>query len=149
MKYWYLFGGIIIGMLFIPSLAFGQDTDGLNTIEQCNETLGKECQCWEVGQCNFAQDPLGTMLMPFDSLFGGLSLVILWALVLGIIWLRTQNPMMCGVLGIAMTGAYLASGETVAPAFKQAQAIGVLLFLLSLGISLYHLINSRIHAPPQ
>ena len=136
---------VIALLFFIPVSAFAD----LNTIEQCSEKLGKQCSCWEVGQCNFAQDPLGTMTLPFDSIFGGLSLVILWALVLGIIWLRTQNPMLCGVLGITMTGAYLASAETIAPAFKQAQAIGVLLFLLSLGISLYHLINSRIHAPPQ
>jgi len=148
MKYWFLFGGLLIGLLFIPTMAYGQGT-GLNTIEECSEKLGKECQCWEVGSCNFASDPLGTMQMPFDSIFGGLSLVILWSLVLGIIWLRTQNPMLCGLLGVAMTGAYLATGDTPTAEFKQAQAIGVALFLTSVGISLYHLINSRLHAPPQ
>ena len=75
MKYWFLFGGLLIGLLFIPTMAFGQGT-GLNTIEECSEKLGKECQCWEVGSCNFASDPLGTMQMPFDSIFGGLSLVL-------------------------------------------------------------------------
>ena len=48
MKYLYLLGGIFIGLLFIPSIAFGQGT-GLNSVEECSEKLGRDCQCWEVG----------------------------------------------------------------------------------------------------
>lgn len=106
--------------------------------------------CWEIGSCAFTQDPLGTMLLPFESIFGGLTIIILWGLLISIVWIRTQNPMLVGVLGTAMTAAYL----TVAPEapsneFDGARIIGGTLFAVSLGISIYHAVSSRIYQPPQ
>ena len=110
--------------------------------------------CVELGTCMFANDPLNVMLIPFDSIFGGLSIVIFWALAIGILWLRTENPMLVGMVGIAMCAAYLTAIEsgTVAAAsaeFDGARMIGGLLFALSLGITIYHVISNRIHAAPQ
>ena len=106
--------------------------------------------CWEVGQCPFTKDPLGVMLLPFESIFGGLTIIVFWGLMISIVWLRTQNPMLVGVLGTAMTAAYL----TVAPdpipnEFDGARIIGGSLLAVSIGISIYHLISSRIYQPPQ
>jgi len=110
--------------------------------------------CVELGTCMFATDPLNVMLIPFDSIFGGLSIVIFWALGVGILWLRTENPMLVGMVGIAMCAAYLTAIEsgtvTAASAeFDGARMIGGLLFALSLGITIYHVISNRIHAAPQ
>ena len=110
--------------------------------------------CVELGTCMFANDPLNVMLIPFDSIFGGLSIVIFWALAIGILWLRTENPMLVGMVGIAMCAAYLTAIEsgtvTAASAeFDGARMIGGLLFALSLGITIYHVISNRIHAAPQ
>ena len=110
--------------------------------------------CVELGTCMFATDPLNVMLIPFDSIFGGLSIVIFWALAIGILWLRTENPMLVGMVGIAMCAAYLTAIEsgtvTAASAeFDGARMIGGLLFALSLGITIYHVISNRIHAAPQ
>ena len=111
-------------------------------------------ECFELGTCPWATDPLNTMLIPFDSIFGGLSIVIFWALGVGILWLRTENPMLVGMVGIAMCAAYLTAIETGAvPAasaeFEGARMIGSLLFALSLGITIYQLLSTRIHAAQQ
>ena len=107
--------------------------------------------CWVTGSCAFTEDPLGTMLMPFDSIFGGLSLVVFWSLIIGVIWLRTQNPMLVGALGMAMSAAYLTNLGTTAPEaeWEMAHMVGVSLFLISLGISFYQVIVTRLFAPPQ
>ena len=110
--------------------------------------------CVELGTCMFANDPLNVMLIPFDSIFGGLSIVIFWALAIGILWLRTENPMLVGMVGIAMCAAYLTAIEqgTVdiqSAEFDGARLIGGLLFALSLGITIYHIVSNRIHAAPQ
>jgi hypothetical protein len=109
--------------------------------------------CIERGNCAFTSDPLGTMLLPFDMIFGGLSIVIFWGLVVGILWLRTENPALVGLVGIAMSGAYLAKlfedGITAPAEWDSARVIGGTLFAFSLGISIYQIINSKLHAPPQ
>ena len=69
-------------------------------------------ECFELGTCPWATDPLNTMLIPFDSIFGGLSIVIFWALGVGILWLRTENPMLVGLVGISMCAAYLTAIES-------------------------------------
>jgi hypothetical protein len=106
--------------------------------------------CWEKGTCDFTADPFGVMMLPFERIFGGLTIVIMWGLLVSILWLRTQNPMLIGVVGIAMTAGYM----TVAPEapsneFDGARLIGGALFAVSLGISIYHLINTRLFQPPQ
>ena len=111
-------------------------------------------ECFELGTCPWATDPLNTMLLPFDSIFGGLSIVIFWALGVGILWLRTENPMLVGLVGIAMCAAYLTAIESgTVPAasaeFEGARMIGSLLFALSLGITIYQLISTRIHSAQQ
>ena len=110
--------------------------------------------CVELGTCMFANDPLNVMLIPFDSIFGGLSIVIFWSLAIGILWLRTENPMMVGMVGIAMCAAYLTAIEQgvvvqQSQEFDGARLIGGLLFAVSLGITIYHIISNRIHAAPQ
>jgi len=111
-------------------------------------------ECFELGTCPWATDPLNTMLLPFDSIFGGLSLVIFWALAVGILWLRTENPMLVGLVGISMCAAYLTAIESnlvpaASPEFEGARMIGALLFALSLGITIYQLLSTRIHAAQQ
>ena len=52
-----------------------------------------------------------------------------------------------------MSGAYLGNlfqdGVTAPAEWDSARVIGGTLFAFSLGISIYQIINSKLHAPPQ
>lgn len=89
------------------------------------------------------------MIIPFDAVFGGLSLVIFWGLILSIVWLRTHNPMITGLIGVAMSGSYIAGQGMITPEINQALGIGGVLLIFSLAISVYQVISSRIYSPPQ
>ncbi len=123
------------------------------TQEECIEKIGRECSCFEIGTCEFAKDPLTVMLIPFDSIFGGLSIVIFWSILIGIIWLRTESPQLTGIVGISMVSAYMAyienAGITSVPEFETARIVGAMLIVISFGISIYQLLINRILAGPQ
>ena len=119
--------------------------------QKCYIEFGRECATWELGETAFTSNPLGTMLLPFDHIFQGLSIVIFWALLIGILWLRTENPQLVGIIGVVMVSAYsYATDPTLqSPEFETARFVGTVLILCSLGISVYQLIATRIFAPPQ
>jgi hypothetical protein len=123
------------------------------TDSECADKMGRDCYCWEMGTCEFTSDPLGTMLLPFDAVFGGLAMVIFWALVVGLLWLRTESPQLVGMVGIAMTASYMGYLETTAntasPEFEAARIVGVTLLVVSFGIAFYQMIISRILSGPQ
>lgn len=120
---------------------------------ECADKMGRDCFCWEQGSCKFTSDPLGTMLKPFDAVFGGLALVIFWAMVVGLLWLRTESPQLVGIVGIAMVASYLSYLETQGlsptPEFEMARIVGVTLLVVSFGIAFYQMIISRILSGPQ
>jgi hypothetical protein len=117
---------------------------------ECSEKMGRECFCWELGSCKFTSDPLGTMLMPYDAVFAGLAMVIFWAFIIGIVWLRSESPQLVGIIGIAMSASYMAylqttTGSTTgSPEFETARVIGITLLVISMGIAFYQMIASRI-----
>ena len=143
--------------LLVPVIVLGLPVQSAHAIfvsdEECIEKIGRECFCFETGTCEFTSDPLTTMLIPFDSIFGGLSIVIFWSGLIGILWLRTENPQLVGIVGIAMVSAYMAyiesSGLTTTQEFETARIIGATLIVVSFGISVYQLLINRILSGPQ
>tara|TARA_Y100000590_G_C15529600_1_gene942612 strand:- start:249 stop:707 length:459 start_codon:yes stop_codon:yes gene_type:complete len=143
--------------LILPIVILGLPVQSAHAIfvsdEECIEKIGRECFCFETGTCEFTSDPLTTMLIPFDSIFGGLSIVIFWSVLIGILWLRTENPQLVGIVGIAMVSAYMAyiesSGLTTTQEFETARIIGATLIVVSFGISVYQLLINRILSGPQ
>lgn len=119
---------------------------------ECAEKMGRDCFCWEQGSCKFTSDPLGTMLKPFDAVFGGLALVIFWSMIVGLLWLRTESPQLVGIVGIAMVASYMAyletQGASPSPEFEMARIVGVILLVLSFGIAFYQIIIARIVSGP-
>jgi len=104
-------------------------------------------QCFEVPDgtwCGLYDDPWGAMLAPFDAILtvDGVSytLMVMYGIILGVLWLKTNNMMLIGIVGVLI--ASLATGIN-----PEALAIGALLFAISIGIVLYQLIQSKIRYP--
>ena len=60
--------------------------------------------------------------------------MIFWGLILSILWLRTHNPLMVGMIGTVMSSAFIAGGGAVTPEMDKALTVGGILLMLSLGI---------------
>mgnify|MGYP006138949749 FL=1 len=138
---------------FLPfiNIAFADHLPGSMISEsECADKMGRECFCWEQGNCKFTSDPLGTMLLPYDAVFAGLAMVIFWALIIGLLWLRTESPQIVGMVGIAMSASYMGfleatTGSTTgSPEFETARIVGVTLLVISIGIAFYQMIIGRI-----
>lgn len=149
-----LFTIVTLSLLpFINSAMADHLPGSMLTEDECADKMGRECFCWEQGSCSFTSDPLGTMLKPFDAIFGGLAMVIFWALVIGLLWLRTESPQLVGMVGIAMTASYMAyinsdSAISASPEFEAARIVGVTLLVVSFGIAFYQMIIARIMSGP-
>ena len=130
-----------------PNLAAGESCTGK---QKCYIEFGRECADWELGETNFTSNPLGTMLQPFDHIFKGMSIVVFWGLLIGILWLRTENPMLCTIIGVVMISSYsFAVDPTLqSPEFETARHVGIVLIAASVGISVFQLWG-RLHAAPQ
>ena len=78
--------------------------------------------------------------------------MIFWALVVGLLWLRTESPQLVGIVGIAMVSSYMAYLETTntmtTPEFEAARVVGITLLVISFGIAFYHMIVNRILSGP-
>jgi hypothetical protein len=95
--------------------------------------------CYELGTCDLFANPLDAMLEPFFGAMGQFFLVIMWGLIIGIIWLRTSNTMLTGVVGIGISSIFVFSEET--------QLVGVLLLGAAIGMVVYQLYTQRINFP--
>lgn len=91
--------------------------------------------------CNISSDWFGTVLTPLDTTVNiggvGMGMTILWAILLGILWLKTENVTLVGIVG--MTIALTATGL-----HPDSVGIGLTLFAVSLGLTLYQLIRQRV-----
>lgn len=78
-------------------------------------------------------------LIPLEAVVPGYSLVIVWGGILGILWFKTQNVMLIGIVGVIVSSTFTV---TFLPA---ALGVGLLLFGVSLGIMLFQLLRQRIN----
>ena len=95
--------------------------------------------CFELGTCDLFANPLDAMLEPFFSSMGQFFLIIIWGLIIGVIWLRTSNTMLTGVVGIGVSSIFVFSEET--------QLVGVLLLGAGIGMVVYQLYTQRLNFP--
>jgi len=161
----FLIGSIFIinGTTYAETAFADHLPNSMLTESECADKMGRDCFCWELGTCSFTDDPLGTMLMPYDSIFAGLAIVIFWAMIVGLLWLRTESPQLVGIVGIAMVSSYMAYIETEAAKgvmvdgaliaasteFETARIIGITLLVVSFGIAFYQMITTRLLSGPQ
>jgi len=87
--------------------------------------------------CNFADSPFDAVLQPFHATLGDLSLVAIWGILLGILWIRTNNLMLVSMVGILVS-------SSLATVYEPARGIGLLLVGVSIGITLFQVIRHKI-----
>ena len=92
---------------------------------------------FDSGLCGFFTDPFNAVLQPFNSVLGDLTIVAFWGILLGILWIRTENLMLVSLVGILLSG-------TITAVYAPAQGIGLLLVAVSIGITLFQLIRHKI-----
>ena len=115
----------IAGLPMVP--AFAQERPTL-----CFEDVEDMCGL-------LSGDPTQTfsaMMAPLESQLEGFGLVVLWGGILGIIWFKTENIMLIGIVGIAI-------GATITGLDPEALGIGMLMLGVSFGILLFQLIRQR------
>ncbi len=110
---------------FIPSSQFGP-TDP---------------ECFELGNCNLFERPFDAMIEPYNATLGDFTLVAIWAIIIGILWLRVSNTMMVGLVGVALAGLFTQGFSA------EAQIIGYGLLAVAIAVALYQIFLVRVHFP--
>lgn len=87
--------------------------------------------------CGAFTNPFSASLAPLNAIMGDLTLVVIWGIVLGIIWLRTENLMLVSIVGLVISA-------TAAGLYEPAQGMGLLLVGVSIGITIFQLVRHKI-----
>lgn len=87
--------------------------------------------------CGFFESPFAAVMEPFNAILGDLTLVIIWGAILGILWIRTENIMLCSVVGLLIS-------TTVTSLYEPAQGMGLLLVGVSIGIAIFQIVRHKI-----
>ena len=126
--------GIVIALFLLPiNNAFGLGSGNFS----CYETGDYSND----GPCPLFRDPLGVMSAPFVATFGDFTYVVFWGIIMGILWIRVQNTMMVGVVGIILASVFNFGFS------HDTQVIGWGLLALAIGVALYQIISTKPHYP--
>ncbi len=97
----------------------------------------------------FFDQPFDRMFDPYNAIFQDFTFVIVWAIIIGILWLRVSNTMMVAVIGVALAALFTrpdASGNLTGFS-EEAQAVGWGLLILALIVAIYQILTVRVHFP--
>lgn len=106
-------------------------------------------ECFELGDCDLFAAPFDAMIEPFDAVFQDFTLVVVWGIIIGILWLRVSNPMMVGIVGVGLAALFTrpdANGNLTGFS-DEAQAVGWGLLILAIVVALYQILTVRVHFP--
>jgi hypothetical protein len=113
-----------------------------------SENLGiTDPECFELGDysetggCPLFSKPLEVMVEPFKVAFGGFAFVVIWGIIMGVLWLRVQNTMMVGVVGVLLATVFLAGFS------NETKIIGFGLLAVAIAVALYQILTVRVHYP--
>ena len=87
--------------------------------------------------CGAFSSPFAAVLAPLNAILGDLTLVIIWGIILGILWLRTENLMLVSIVGLVIS-------STAVGLYEPAKGMGLLLVGVSVGITIFQLIRHKI-----
>jgi len=108
--------------------------------------MATENTCYLDASCNFGEKPIESILTPISHAFTtsingvtlDFSILAIWGLILGILYMRTHNPMLVGVVGVFLVVIL----QSQLP--SEGVVIGYILVGVSIGIALYNLVIKKI-----
>ncbi len=98
-------------------------------------------ECFELGTCDLFAEPFNTMIIPFQATLGDFTLVIAWAIIIGILWIRVSNTMMVAIVGVALAALFTQGFS------EEAQTIGYALLAAAVAVAIYQILTVRVHFP--
>lgn len=102
--------------------------------------------CFEDGSlCNFTDAPLDAMVQPYIAIFGVWTYPIIYGIFLGIIWHRSKDPLLVGVIGIMAVALSIANGFISDWSLDFIQ-VGAGLLAIALAVTLYQVLY-KLRAP--
>ena len=87
--------------------------------------------------CGIYDKPFEAVLKPFEATLGDLTMVVIWGILIGVLWLRTSNLMLVSIVGILVSSSLTA-------VYEPARGIGLILVGISVGITLFQLIRHKV-----
>jgi len=76
-------------------------------------------------------------LQPLEEQLAGFSMVIFWGGILALVWFKTENIMLLGVVGVFVNA-------TIVGLSADAQGLGLLLLGVANGILIFQMIRQRV-----
>jgi len=98
-------------------------------------------ECYELGDCDLFAEPFNTMIIPFQATLGDFTLVIAWAIIIAILWIRVSNTMMVAIVGVALAALFTQGFS------EEAQTIGYALLAAAVAVAIYQILTVRVHFP--
>ena len=104
--------------------------------------------CFELANCPIS-DPLEFFTYPYFALIGDWIIPLVWGIVLGLLYIRTTNAPMVGIVGAYVLTLIVQVDPTIFTNTATGQLFywGVVLTAVGFASSLYYLIRVRIHSP--
>lgn len=112
-------------MIFIPAYAAPGDLCFEDPDDMCGLTSGDPATVF------------AGIMDPLESQVPGFSMVIFWGGLLAIVWFKTENIMLLGIIGVFVNA-------TIASISTEAQGIGLMLLGVANGILLFQLVRQRV-----
>ena len=79
----------------------------------------------------------GGIMDPLETQVPGFSMIIFWGGIMAILWFKTENIMLLGLIGIFVNA-------TIVGISSEAQGIGLLLLGVANGLLIYQLFRQRV-----
>lgn|SRR3990167_2219799 len=103
-----------------------------------SENLGpNDPDPYEIGTMDYFNEPLEVVTAPFTAVLGDYTYPIFWGIIIVFLWLRVENTMIVGIVGF-MLSLFITFSTA-------AQTVGVILLGLSIGITFYQLLSTKLH----
>jgi len=115
----------ILSLSIIPAFAAPGDL--------CFENVNDMCGLLSGDIATVFQAPL----QPLEEQLAGFSMVIFWGGILAIVWFKTENIMLLGVVGVFVNA-------TIVGISADAQGLGLLLLGVANGILIFQMIRQRV-----